>query len=489
MPSKFRFAVSPLTSFASAATSFSGSSGGFCPLAAPAANPLPSIATTSSRLTCPSPHLGDTSPRILPCCPAFFALVPSFPTCMCASRIPDVTTGLFNVLPSHSNDANKVIDIRYTFVLFCRVFATRKSRPARPTPLPFLLSSHSSLFFSEVCSLFSVTVVSQLFVYQSLRHSFHRDGVCTPCLTTQLFAHPPMPFRPLPLCAPKSRRINTCKSLSKQRTLTVCRIIDLQKTGGRGVMVNQLPALASSHAGRIAKTICSRRRNDAKKSSNCFQGAYFLLSKRIPCSASVPVTISALASTQSPSSLPLAVHGAICTRGLFRMRFTFPETPTVYTKSFASLASSLTAGSAANHTGVFTPSPLFLKVSRFRYLCPANAANPIASLLAVGCEVFYAGHKKWDRHFCLSHRDSQRVQVWVASRAFGSLPDVRHVFRKSIFLFFAECPSGLEMIVVDKRVHRVMHMTVIGALQIRDAHQIEGDRLCLRRIRSAHRRL
>jgi len=29
------------------------------------------------------------------------------------------------------------------------------------------------------------------------------------------------------------------------------------------------------------------------------------------------------------------------------------------------------------------------------------------------------------------------------------------------------------MIVVDKRVHRVMHMTVIGALQIRNAHQIE----------------
>src|SRR5580765_2749246 len=31
----------------------------------------------------------------------------------------------------------------------------------------------------------------------------------------------------------------------------------------------------SSHAGRITKTVRSRRRNDAKKSSICFQGTYF----------------------------------------------------------------------------------------------------------------------------------------------------------------------------------------------------------------------
>src|SRR6266513_3719299 len=35
MPSRFLFAVSPLSSFASAATSVSGSSGGFCALPAP----------------------------------------------------------------------------------------------------------------------------------------------------------------------------------------------------------------------------------------------------------------------------------------------------------------------------------------------------------------------------------------------------------------------------------------------------------------------
>src|SRR6266404_6159569 len=121
-------------------------------------------------------------------------------------------------------------------MLFSRVFATHKSRPALPAPLPFTLSSRSSLFFSEVCSLFSVTTVSQPFVYQSLRHSFHRDGACTLCSIIQLFVYQTRPFRPLPLRAPKSRRINTCKSLSKQRTLVSFRMIDLQKTGGRGVL-------------------------------------------------------------------------------------------------------------------------------------------------------------------------------------------------------------------------------------------------------------
>jgi len=50
-------------------------------------------------------------------------------------------------------------------------------------------------------------------------------------------SHPP------PLRAPKSRRINTCKSLSKQRTLTIFRMIDLEKiegVGDGGAMANQL---------------------------------------------------------------------------------------------------------------------------------------------------------------------------------------------------------------------------------------------------------
>src|SRR6266436_2074115 len=75
-------------------------------------------------------------------------------------------------------------------------------------------------------------------------------------------------------------------------------------------------------------------------------------------------------------------HGAIRTLPLFRMRFTFPEVPVVYAYSRAASPARSLAGSAANHTGVLTPSPLFLKVSRFKYFCPANASKLIASLLS-----------------------------------------------------------------------------------------------------------
>src|SRR5882672_10504461 len=52
--------------------------------------------------------------------------------------------------------------------------------------------------------------------------------------------------RPLPLRAPKSFRMHTYKSLSKQRTLISFRMIDLQKTGGgECAMVNQLPLVFS----------------------------------------------------------------------------------------------------------------------------------------------------------------------------------------------------------------------------------------------------
>src|SRR5712664_3713884 len=138
-------------------------------------------------------------------------------------------------------------------MLFFPVFATRKSRPALPAPLPFTLSFHSSLFFSEVCSLFSVTAVSQPFVYQSLRHSFHRDGGSHPSSQElcALFASccSPLPVpksrRPLPLRAPKSRRINTyeiSRKCCKQRTYRITKssiFNTYEKQGEGGVMVNQ----------------------------------------------------------------------------------------------------------------------------------------------------------------------------------------------------------------------------------------------------------
>jgi len=65
-------------------------------------------------------------------------------------------------------------------MLFFLVFATHQSRSSLPARSSFLPRSHSSLFFSEDCALFSATALSQPLAYQTLPHSFHRDGGCTP---------------------------------------------------------------------------------------------------------------------------------------------------------------------------------------------------------------------------------------------------------------------------------------------------------------------
>src|SRR5260370_1131626 len=72
----------------------------------------------------------------------------------------------------------------------------------------------------------------------------------------------------------------------------------------------------------------------------------------------------------------------------------------IYAYIFAALESRLADGAGANHTRVFTPSPFFLNVSRFKYFCPANAAKLIASLLpttqcttVVRCVPFYMCYK------------------------------------------------------------------------------------------------
>src|SRR5712664_3124101 len=100
-------------------------------------------------------------------------------------------------------------------MLFFPVFAARKSRPDLPAPLPFTLSSHSSLFFSEVCSLFFVTAGSQPFVYQSLRHSFHRDGGSHP--SSQELCAIFVPFSS-PVPVPKSRRPLPFALLSREES-------------------------------------------------------------------------------------------------------------------------------------------------------------------------------------------------------------------------------------------------------------------------------
>src|SRR5712692_1263775 len=65
-------------------------------------------------------------------------------------------------------------------MLFFLVFATQQSRSSLPARSSFLPRSHSSLFVSEDCALFSATALSQPLAYETLPHSFHRDGGCTP---------------------------------------------------------------------------------------------------------------------------------------------------------------------------------------------------------------------------------------------------------------------------------------------------------------------
>jgi len=54
--------------------------------------------------------------------------------------------------------------------------AIHQLRPYLTAPSPFLSSLHSNPFDSSDCALFSATATSQPFAYQSLTHSFHRDG-------------------------------------------------------------------------------------------------------------------------------------------------------------------------------------------------------------------------------------------------------------------------------------------------------------------------
>src|SRR6266850_2962354 len=114
------------------------------------------------------------------------------------------------------------------------------------------------------------------------------------------------------------------------------------------------------------------------------------------------------------------------------------------------------------------------------------------------------GTKKWDRHSCLSlefsfavyadskHKerpDSTGAPLAPLRKSFLLRSHVRHILRERILLVFAERPGRFEMIVVNESVRRVMHVPAVGALKVSNALQSALQRLRLRRIRSAHRRL
>src|SRR6266850_7333068 len=94
------------------------------------------------------------------------------------------------------------------------------------------------------------------------------------------------------------------------------------------------------------------------------------------------------------------------------------------------------------------------------------------------------GTKKWDRHSCRSQ--GFPFVVWAHSKhkerpglaGAPSLPlqkgfllrsHVGHILRERVLLVFAEGPGRFEMIVVQERVGRVMHVPAVGALQAGNA--------------------
>src|SRR5712672_2885747 len=95
------------------------------------------------------------------------------------------------------------------------------------------------------------------------------------------------------------------------------------------------------------------------------------------------------------------------------------------------------------------------------------------------------------RPYYTSHKSKGRSEIPGTPRTTlkGNLllhPDVGHIFRKRIFLCFAERPCGLEVIVVDEGVDRVMHVAVIGSLEVRDADEVKRDHLGIRGVRAIH---
>jgi hypothetical protein len=132
-------------------------------------------------------------------------------------------------------------------------------RPSTPS-LRLSRSLHSTPLLTIVSALFPSTALTQPFSFQSparrggLPHSFYRHGGVPP-LSPRACPMPLKNRRPTihlpqmkssPLCTflvqCKSFRNNTCKSVSKQMTLTLFRMNTYEKHGGGGgVMVSQTP--------------------------------------------------------------------------------------------------------------------------------------------------------------------------------------------------------------------------------------------------------
>jgi hypothetical protein len=175
--------------------------------------------------------------------------------------LPALPFGQFST--ARSNGTNKVIDTQGTFLVFLPVFAQSNFARITPAHRPLTHPVHSTPLLPMASALFCAMGAPQPLSFQSPADSFHCNGGVYPLVypersprrasssssaslflffpeITQTREIRPSEASPLSLfsvCGSRvtySFRINTCKSVSKQTTLTLFRINTYEKTGGRG---------------------------------------------------------------------------------------------------------------------------------------------------------------------------------------------------------------------------------------------------------------
>jgi hypothetical protein len=180
------------------------------------------------------------------------------------SDLPAPPSGQFSTV--RSNGTNKVIDTHGTYLLCSLVFAQSHFARTAPTHRPLTPLGHSTPLLPMASGLFYINGSSQPLSFQSPADSFHRNGGVYPFGSspssdsllllspgiTQIREIRSSQTSPLSFFTfhgsrvTYSFRINTCKSVSKQMTLTLFRMNTYEKTWGWG-------ALLTARAPRFAE--------------------------------------------------------------------------------------------------------------------------------------------------------------------------------------------------------------------------------------------
>jgi hypothetical protein len=196
---------------------------------------------------------------------------------------------------ARSNGTNKVIDTQGTFLVFLPVFVYTEPRSAQsnfaritPAHRPLTPRRHSTPLLPMASGLFYVNGGPQPLSFQSPADSFHRHGGVYPLVypersprrassssSASLFLLFPeitrireirfsrtSPFSFFAVHGSRvtySFRINTCKSASKQTTLTPFRMNTCEKHGGRGPSIQNFIPEAKAVLGCPTKVALSYR--------------------------------------------------------------------------------------------------------------------------------------------------------------------------------------------------------------------------------------